>query len=91
MTAGSTIAYGWSTDFADRVEFFAGGAHCTAIQLQLNVLDDNPAVLAVCEEHNLAAINRGPLAMGLLTGKYDQSGLEGDGAPKDAAYIPIAP
>ncbi|HQY95050.1 aldo/keto reductase [Caldilinea sp.] len=70
MTAGSTIAYGWSTDFADRVEFFAGGAHCTAIQLQLNVLDDNPAVLAVCEEHNLAAINRGPLAMGLLTGKY---------------------
>ena len=25
-----------------------------------------------------------PLAFGLLTGKYDQSGLEGDGAPKDA-------
>jgi aryl-alcohol dehydrogenase-like predicted oxidoreductase len=34
------------------------------------VLNDNPEVLAVCEKNNLAAINRGPLAMGLLTGAY---------------------
>jgi len=34
------------------------------------VLDDNPAVIAICERYNLAAINRGPLAMGLLTDKY---------------------
>jgi aryl-alcohol dehydrogenase-like predicted oxidoreductase len=27
-------------------------------------------VLAVCEKYNLAALNRGPLAMGLLTDKY---------------------
>lgn len=63
-------AYGWSTDFPDRARVFAEGENCTAIQLQLNVLDDNPEVIAVCEEHDLAAINRGPLAMGLLTGKY---------------------
>ncbi|MFO7634924.1 MAG: aldo/keto reductase [Caldilinea sp.] len=67
---GKIRSYGWSTDFPDRAEAFAAGPHCTAIQLQLNVLDDNPAVLAVCERHDLAAINRGPLAMGLLTGKY---------------------
>ncbi|MGA2613654.1 MAG: aldo/keto reductase [Spirochaetia bacterium] len=67
---GKIRAYGWSTDFADRAEYFAQGPKCTAIQLQLNVLDDNPAVIAVCEKHNLAALNRGPLAMGLLTGKY---------------------
>lgn len=70
VQAGKIRAYGWSTDFADRAEVFARGPHCAAIQLQLNVLDDNPAVLAVCEQHDLAAINRGPLAMGLLTGKY---------------------
>ena len=46
------------------------GENCTSIQFQLNVLDDNPAVIHVCEAHNLAAINRGPLAMGLLSGKY---------------------
>ena len=70
VTAGKIRAYGWSTDFPDRARFFAQGAACTAIQLQLNVLDDNPDVIAICERHNLAAINRGPLAMGLLTGKY---------------------
>jgi len=67
---GKIRAYGWSTDFVDRAEVFAQGANCTSIQLQLNVLDDNPAMIALCEKHNLAAINRGPLAMGLLTGKY---------------------
>jgi len=67
---GKIRAYGWSTDFPRSAEFFAGGEHCSTIQLQLNVLDDNPQVIAICEKHNLAAINRGPLAMGLLTGKY---------------------
>jgi aryl-alcohol dehydrogenase-like predicted oxidoreductase len=67
---GKIRAYGWSTDLPDRAKFFAQGENCAAIQVQLNVFDDNPAVLAVCEKYNLAAINRGPLAMGLLTGKY---------------------
>ena len=67
---GKIRAYGWSTDFPDRAEVFAQGDNCATIQLELNVLDDNPAVIAICEKYNLAAINRGPLAMGLLTGKY---------------------
>ncbi|MBN2602175.1 MAG: aldo/keto reductase [Candidatus Marinimicrobia bacterium] len=70
VEAGKIRAYGWSTDFPDRARVFAEGKNCTSIQLQLNVLDDNPEVLDVCEQHNLAAINRGPLAMGILTGKY---------------------
>jgi aryl-alcohol dehydrogenase-like predicted oxidoreductase len=67
---GKLRAYGWSTDFPDRAEVFALGKNCTSIQLQLNVLDDNKDVIALCEKYDLAAINRGPLAMGLLTGKY---------------------
>ena len=67
---GKIRAYGWSTDFPDRLEVFAQGPKCAAVQLQLNVLDDNPAVLALCDQYDLAALNRGPLAMGLLTGKY---------------------
>jgi len=70
VTEGKIRAYGWSTDFPKSAEFFAGGEHCASIQVQLNVLDDNPAIVDICEKHNLAAINRGPLAMGLLTGKY---------------------
>ena len=67
---GKIRAYGWSTDYPERVEVFAQGPKCAAVQLQLNVLDDNPAVIEQCERYNLAALNRGPLAMGLLTDKY---------------------
>jgi aryl-alcohol dehydrogenase-like predicted oxidoreductase len=70
VQAGKIRAYGWSTDYVDRAEVFNQGTNCTAIQLQLNVLDDNPAMIVFCEVQDLAAINRGPLAMGLLTGKY---------------------
>ncbi len=70
---GKIRAYGWSTDYPERVEVFAQGPNCTAIQLQLNVLDTNPEVIALCEEYDLAALNRGPLAMGLLTDKYSAS------------------
>lgn len=70
VAEGKIRAYGWSTDFADRARVFADGPHCTSIQLSLNVLKDNAAVIAVCEQLNLAAVNRSPLAMGLLTGKY---------------------
>jgi aryl-alcohol dehydrogenase-like predicted oxidoreductase len=68
---GKIRAYGWSTDLPDRVEVFAQGPKCAAVQLQLNVLDDNPAVLALCEKYDLAALNRGPLAMGILTDRYN--------------------
>jgi aryl-alcohol dehydrogenase-like predicted oxidoreductase len=67
---GKIRSYGWSTDFPDRAEFFARGSHSAAIELELNVLDDNPKMVRICERENLAAINRGPLAMGLLTDKY---------------------
>jgi aryl-alcohol dehydrogenase-like predicted oxidoreductase len=71
VTEGKIRTYGWSTDDPERARVFAKGANCSAVQLQLNVLDDNAELIAVCEEFNLGALNRGPLAMGLLTGKYN--------------------
>jgi aryl-alcohol dehydrogenase-like predicted oxidoreductase len=70
VRAGKIRAYGWSTDYVERAEVFARGPGCASIQLQLNVMESNDAVIALCEKQNLAALNRGPLAMGLLTGKY---------------------
>jgi aryl-alcohol dehydrogenase-like predicted oxidoreductase len=67
---GKIRAYGWSTDFPERAQVFAQGPKCAAIQLQLNVLDDNAPLIELCEKYDLAALNRGPLAMGLLTDKY---------------------
>lgn len=87
VTSGKIRAYGWSTDYPDRARIFAQGARCTAIQVELNVIDDAPDILAVCEEFDLAAINRGPLAMGLLTGKFNP----GSKLPEDDVRGPNAP
>jgi aryl-alcohol dehydrogenase-like predicted oxidoreductase len=74
VAEGKIRSYAWSTDFPDRAETWAqGGPHCTAIQHSFSVLQDAPEVLAVCEKYDLASINRGPLAMGLLTGKFTPS------------------
>jgi len=70
VAAGNIRAYGWSTDDPTRARLFAEGSHCAAIQQRLNIFDGNAETLAVCEAANLASLNRGPLAMGLLTGKF---------------------
>ncbi|MFP4485266.1 MAG: aldo/keto reductase, partial [Spirochaetaceae bacterium] len=72
VKAGKIRGYGWSTDRPERAALFAEGPACASVQFQMNVLDDNPEMRALCEREKLAAINRGPLAMGLLTGKYDR-------------------
>jgi aryl-alcohol dehydrogenase-like predicted oxidoreductase len=71
VAEGKIRFYGWSTDDPERARVFAEGPHCTAIQQRLNIFEGNAQTLAVCEEHDLASINRGPLGMGLLTGKFD--------------------
>jgi len=70
VAEGKIRRYGWSTDDPDRARVFAKGQHCAAIQQNLSVVSGNAEVLAVCEENDLASLNRGPLAMGLLTGKF---------------------
>jgi len=71
VSDGLIRAYGWSTDDPQRATAFASGAHCAAVQHELSVLADDAGMLAVCGTFDLASINRSPLAMGLLTGKYD--------------------
>jgi aryl-alcohol dehydrogenase-like predicted oxidoreductase len=90
---GKIRTYGWSTDDPQRARVFAAGPHCAAVQHQINVLEDAPKMLALCAELDLASINRGPLAMGLLTGKYQAGShlgaddVRGDKAPDWMQYF----
>ncbi|HEY2669962.1 MAG TPA: aldo/keto reductase [Rugosimonospora sp.] len=71
VKAGSIRAYAWSTDDPERVAAFAAASDSVvAVQHDFSVLRDAPAMLAMCDRFDLASVNRGPLAMGLLTGKY---------------------
>lgn len=93
VAEGKIRAYGWSTDDPDRARFFADGEHCTSVQHQMNVLNDAPEMVELCEERNLVSINRGPLAMGLLSGKYDEGSklpdndVRGENAPSWMRYF----
>lgn len=68
---GKIRSYGWSTDSVENARLFAQGEHCVAVQHDLNVVLDAPEMLALCEELQLASVNRTPLARGALTGKYN--------------------
>jgi aryl-alcohol dehydrogenase-like predicted oxidoreductase len=70
VAEGTIRSYAWSTDDPERARLFAQGPYCTAVQHQLNLFNDTPAMLALCADLNLASITRGPLAMGVLTGKF---------------------
>jgi len=86
---GKIHAYGWSTDRVDAVKAFSTSPNCSTVQQQLSVLDGNWELLALCEELNLASINRGPLGMGLLTGKFlPTSTFANDDVRHHAAWHP---
>jgi aryl-alcohol dehydrogenase-like predicted oxidoreductase len=70
VAEGKIRYYGWSTDNPEGVKIFAQGKHCTAIEHFLNVGEDAPKMIEVCEKNNLASINHSCLAAGLLSGKY---------------------
>ncbi len=74
VAEGKIRWYGWSMDNADGARIFAKGEHCTAIQQALHwaIQADYAPTLQVCEDFNLASVNRGPLGMGLLTGKFKE-------------------
>lgn len=67
---GKIDAFGWSTDFPDRAARHAGRKGFVSIQHTMNVFEPVPAMVAVIEKNGLLSINRGPLAMGLLSGKF---------------------
>ncbi|MDD5622970.1 MAG: aldo/keto reductase [Actinomycetota bacterium] len=70
---GLIRTYGWSTDWMEGAQVFVKNSNCSAIQHQMNVFINAKEMLELCENNNLAGIIRSPLAMGLLSGKYDSS------------------
>lgn len=67
---GKIRTYGWSTDLLNGARIIAQKENCSAIQQEYNLVKDDDRIVRLCEESNLASINRSPLAMGFLTGKY---------------------
>ena len=94
VSEGKICYYGWSTDSVEGARLFAEGKHCVAIQHDLNVVLDAPEMLKLCEELDLASVNRSALARGALSGKYTrdavfpQNDVRNDSWSRDHFFAP---
>jgi aryl-alcohol dehydrogenase-like predicted oxidoreductase len=75
VVEGRIRAYGWSTYLVDRARLWADSPNCASVQHELSVFKDAPEMLRFCQERGLASINLSPLAMGLLSGKFDRDSV----------------
>ena len=66
---GYIRSYGWSTDDIRCARLFTEKKNYTAVEYGLSILNDAEKMLEMCEESDIASINRAPQAMGLLTDK----------------------
>lgn len=73
VAEGKIRTYGWSTDRRKAVLAFAEGPSCSVVQQHLNIFNGNLDLLRLCDQLDLASLNRGPLGMGILTGKFDSN------------------
>jgi aryl-alcohol dehydrogenase-like predicted oxidoreductase len=93
---GCLRAYGISTNNLEVLKRFNAEGTCAVVEVDYSLLNRQPeaALLPYCQEHGIAVLVRGPLAKGLLAGKYDLSSSFGDdvrggwnvGGPQRAQY-----
>ena len=67
--------FGVSTDNLDLLKAFNQNGDCAVVQVNYSLLQREPEkeFLPYCKENNIAVMVRGPVAMGLLSGRYDQN------------------
>ncbi len=69
---GRIRAYGISTDSPEVLKRFNADGKCSVVQVNYSLLNRRaePELLPYCQEHNIGVMIRGPLAQGLLSGRY---------------------
>jgi myo-inositol catabolism protein IolS len=79
---GKVRAAGVSTNDLDHIEHFNRDGGLDVVQLDYSILNREPEreILPYLQEHRIGAVVRGPLRMGILTGKFskDTTFPEGD-------------
>jgi aryl-alcohol dehydrogenase-like predicted oxidoreductase len=79
VAEGKIAAFGWSTDAVDSVRAFADRPGFVAVENDFNLFDRAEAMMDFVAQRGLLSISRLPLAMGLLTGKYNSGARVGAG------------
>lgn len=72
--------YGISTNSLDVLRHFNVNGTCSVVQVDYSLLNRAPEeeFLPYCQEHGIGVMVRGPLAKGLLSGRYDEHSVFDD-------------
>lgn len=70
---GDIRSYGWSVDAPEKAAAILKYPACSAIQFDLNIFANNEEMIRLIDERQAVGLNRQPLAMGLLSGKYNMN------------------
>ena len=72
---GKVRAYGLSTSDFEYIQAFNHDGKCATLQIDYSILNRTPeaGILDYCKQNGIGVIVRGALAMGLLTGKFNES------------------
>ncbi len=65
-------AFGWSTDFPERINAFAGVDGFGVVEHAMNLFFDAPSMCAAARANGHVQLIRSPLAMGVLSGKFSK-------------------
>jgi aryl-alcohol dehydrogenase-like predicted oxidoreductase len=81
QSAGKVRAYGLSTSDFEYLQAFNHDGKCATLQIDYSILNRTPEeeILDYCKQNDIGVIVRGALAMGLLTGKFDEHTTFPDG------------
>jgi len=73
--SGEILKYGISTDNLEVLKRFNRDGNCSVVEVDYSLLNKNPEkeFLPYCQENGIAVLLRGPLAQGMLSGKYDEN------------------
>ncbi len=77
LAEGCIRSYGISTNSLDVLKRFNVNHTCSVVQVDYSLLNRAPedAFLPYCKEHGIAVMVRGPLAKGLLSGRYTKDSV----------------
>jgi aryl-alcohol dehydrogenase-like predicted oxidoreductase len=78
---GKVRAYGVSTSDYEYLQAFNDDGGCATLQIDYSILNRTAEadIFPYCQEHDIGVIVRGPLAMGILTGKFSPDAEFGAG------------
>ena len=83
--AGKVREYGISTDDLDVLKRFNQDGSCKVVQIDYSLVNRaaEEGILPYCQAHGIAVMVRGPLAKGVLSGKYTKASVFADDVRAD--------